>query len=404
MDFTVKYIKMATCLILLILFFAFPFTVYSETKGQILIGNPIALSGRNVAGATMTQTRGYDMWVEEVNAKGGIYVKKYNKKIPVKIIRYDDKSDIGTAVKLTEKLLLEDKVDFILPPWGTASHFALAPVVTKYKSPVVAITCSSVKLRELAPKTPYMFQTLNQPQEMGAALVEVCKELGIKTAAVIHHTDLHGIEFAGQVVPQAVAGGVDVLLYKSYPLGVKDLSPLLKEIKALNVDALLVFSYPPETFLITEQAKAIGLNPKLFYATVGVAYPSYRDKFGAKTVEGIMGAGVWNPKVSPAAKEWFDRYTKRWGEEPDRWGTAGGYSTVQVLEQAIEKAGTLDPTKVRNVIASGVTFNTVLGPVKYVDQFNTYYPGHVGQWQNGEFLTVDKTNRQAAPEYPKPAW
>jgi len=404
MDFTVKYIKLATCLILLILFIAFPFTVYPETKNQILIGNPIALSGRNVAGATMTQTRGYDMWVEDVNAKGGIYVKKYNKKIPVKIIRYDDKSDIGTAVKLTEKLLLEDKVDFILPPWGTASHFALAPVVTKYKSPVVAITCSSVKLRELAPKTPYMFQTLNQPQEMGAALVEVCKELGIKIAAVIHHTDLHGIEFAGQVVPQAVAGGVDVLLYKSYPLGVKDLSPLLKEIKALNVDALLVFSYPPETFLITEQAKAIGLNPKLFYATVGVAYPSYRDKFGAKTVEGIMGAGVWNPKVSPAAKEWFDRYTKRWGEEPDRWGTAGGYSTCQVLMQAIEKAGTLDPKKVRDVIASGVTFDTVLGPLKYVDQFNTYYPGQVGQWQNGEFLTVDKTNRQAKAIYPKPAW
>ena len=121
---------------------------------------------------------------------------------------------------------------------------------------------------------------------------------------------------------------------RTYPL-------LLKEIKALNVDALLAFSYPPETFLITEQAKAIGLNPKLFYATVGVAYPSYRDKFGAKTVEGIMGAGVWNPKVSPAAKEWFDRYVKRWGEEPDRWGTAGGYSTCQFWSRLLGRLGPL---------------------------------------------------------------
>jgi branched-chain amino acid transport system substrate-binding protein len=117
-----------------------------------------------------------------------------------------------------------------------------------------------------------------------------------------------------------------------------------------------------------------------------------------------MGAGVWNPKVSPAAKEWFDRYVKRWKEEPDRWGTAGGYSTCQVLEQAIGKAGTLASTKVRDVIASGVTFDTVLGPLKYVDQFNTYYPGQVGQWQNGEFLTADKTNRQGKPIYPKPEW
>jgi branched-chain amino acid transport system substrate-binding protein len=404
MNNTWKYLKFMACLTLLMVFIILPCTSYSKTKDKILIGNPIALSGINVAGATMSQTRAYDMWAEDVNAKGGIYVKEYNKKIPVKIIRYDDKSDIGTAVKLTEKLLLDDKVDFIFPPWGTASNFAIAPVINKYKSPVVAITCSSVKLRELAPTVPYMFILLNQPQEMGAALVELCKELGVKRAAVIHHTDLHGIEFASQVVPQAVAAGVDVLLYKSYPLGVKDLSPLLKEIKALKVDALLAFSYPPETFLITEQAKAIGLNPKLFYATVGVAYPSYRDKFGAKTVEGIMGSGVWNPKVSPAAKEWFDRYVKRWGEETDRWGTAGGYATGQILAQAIEKAGTLDPTKVRNVIASGETFDTVLCPVKFVDQFNINYPGQVGQWQNGEFLTVDKTNRQAKPIYPKSAW
>lgn len=403
MGWVKKTLKFLIFFHLLFLFIAFPF-VSSQAKDRIVIGNPIALSGINVAGATMTQIRAYDMWVDDVNAKGGIFVKEFNKRIPVKIIRYDDKSDIGTAVKLTEKLILEDKVDFIFPPWGTASHFALAPLTTKYKTPVVAITCSSVKLRELAPTTPYMFQTLNQPQEMGAALVELCIELGVKTAAVIHHTDLHGIEFAGQVVPQAVAGGVDVLLYKSYPLGVKDLSPLLKEIKALNVDALIAFSYPPETFLLTEQAKAIGLNPKLLYATVGTAYPSYRDRFGVKTVEGIMGAGVWNPKVSPAAKEWFDRYTKRWGEEPDRWGTAGGYSTCQVLEQAIEKAGTLNPTKVRDVIASGMTFNTVLGPLKFVNQFNTYYPGHVGQWQNGEFMSVDKTNRQATPIFPKPEW
>jgi len=403
MNKTLKYLKFTACLALLVVFIILPCTGYPQTKDKIRIGNPIALSGINVAGATMSQTRAYDMWVEDVNARGGIFVKEYNKKLPVEIIRYDDKSDIGTAVKLAEKLLLDDKVDFIFPPWGTASHFALAPVITKYKSPVVAITCSSVKLRELAPTVPYLFILLNQPQEMGAALVELCKELGVKRAAVIHHADLHGIEFASQVVPQAVASGVDVLLYKSYPLGVKDLSPVLKQIKALNVDALLAFSYPPETFLITEQMKAIGLNPKLFYATVGVAYPSYRNKFGAKTVEGIMGAGVWNPKISPAAKEWFDRYVKRWGEETDRWGTAGGYATGQILEKAIDIAGTLDPTKVRDVIARE-KFDTVLGPVKFVDQFNIYYPGQVGQWQNGEFLTVDKTNRQAKPIYPKPAW
>jgi branched-chain amino acid transport system substrate-binding protein len=391
--------------ILLMVGWAIPSQLQASGKApaKILFGNPIALSGPYAPGAMMTQIRSYDLWVETVNAQGGIYVKEYGKKIPVEIIRYDDKSDLGTAVKLTEKLILDDKVHFILPPWGTATHFAIAPVINKYKYPVVGITVSSVKLKEMAPKIPYMFIVLNQPQEMGAALVELCKELGVKTAAVIHHTDLHGIEFAGNVVPQLAVSGVDVAMYKSYPLGAKDLSSLLKKVKAANVDAFIAFSYPPGTFLITGQAKAIGVNPKLFYATVGVAFPSYRDTFGANTVEGVMGAGVWNPKVSPTAGKWFKRYVKRWGEEPDRWGTAGGYATVEVMQKAIEMAGTLDPVKVRKAIASE-KFDTVLGPITFEGQFNTYYPGHVGQWQNGEFEVVDKATRTAKPLYPKPAW
>ena len=386
---------------------AFPTQVLAasgQTPEKILFGNPIALSGIDTPGAMMTQIRAYDLWVETVNAQGGIYVKEYGKKIPVEIIRYDDKSDPGTAVRLTEKLLLQDKVHFILPPWGTASNFAIAPVITKYKSPVVGITVSSVKLKEMAPKIPYMFIMLNQPEEQGQALVDLTVELDVKSAAVIHHTDLHGIECAGAVLPQLAVSGIDVALYKTYPMGAKDLSPLLKKVKAANVDALIAFSYPPGTFLITGQAKAIGLNPKLFFASVGVAFPSFRDTFGANTVEGIMGTGVWNPNIPvPGVREWFNRYVKRWGEEPDRWGTAGGYATVQVMQKAIEIAGTLEPTKVRNVIAHE-TFDTVLGPVKFENQFNPRYPGEVGQWQNGEFEVVDKAKRTASPIYPKPMW
>ena len=88
----------------------------------------------------MTQIPNYKMWVEEVNAKGGIYVKEYGKKLPVELIIYDDKSDVGTMVKLVEKLILQDKVDLLLPPWGTAMHFAIAPVATKYGYPVIGPT------------------------------------------------------------------------------------------------------------------------------------------------------------------------------------------------------------------------------------------------------------------------
>src|SRR4030067_2116332 len=278
MNDKVKYFKLIACIILLVFFTTFPFTAFSQSKDKIRIGTAISLSGPYAPGAGMTQIPNYNMWVEEVNAKGGLLIKKLNKRLPVELITYDDKSDIGTAVKLVEKLILEDKVDLLLPPWGTAMHFAIAPVVTKYGYPVMGPTISSEKLREVAHTVPYFFGILNMPREKGAALVDLLLELNVKKVALIYVADAYGIEWTGVVAPKLGVAGIDVDIIKSYPLGAKDLSPLLKTIKAANVDALLGMSYPGDTFLITEQAKVIELNPKVFYLGVGVAFPAYRDK------------------------------------------------------------------------------------------------------------------------------
>jgi branched-chain amino acid transport system substrate-binding protein len=405
MNNTVKYLKFTACLTLLMVFIL-PCMGYPQTKDKIRLGQAIALSGVYAMGAKTTQIAPYDMWAKEVNAKGGIYVKQYGKKLPVEIIRYDDKSDVGTCVKLVEKLILDDKVDLLLGPWGTANYFAIAPIVTKYKYPVIGPTVDSLKLMEMADQIPYLFVILNQPGEKSVAMVNLAKELGVKTLVAAHHQDLHGIEYASGVVPALAGAGVEVLQYKSFPLGAKDLSPLLKEMKAANPDAAFFFCYPPETFLITKQAIEVGFNPKLFYCTIGVAFSPYRDAFGANVVEGVMGAGAWNPKVPyPGAKEFWDRMTAFSGPGGTDWyGNAWSYSAMQVLEQAIEKAGTLDRKKIRDVIASS-TFPTVIGPVKFVKQFNVQSPGEVGQWQKGSFeIVAAKEKRTAQPVYPKPPW
>jgi len=78
----------------------------AHSKDKIRIGQAVSLSGGNAiihaAGAMVPQT----LWVEAVNAKGGIYVKEYGKKLPIEWIQYDDKSDHGTMVRLMEKLIL----------------------------------------------------------------------------------------------------------------------------------------------------------------------------------------------------------------------------------------------------------------------------------------------------------
>ena len=376
-----------------------------EAPEKIIIGNAIALSGPNAPAAALSQVPSYDLWAADVNAAGGIYVKEFDKKIPVEILRYDDTSDVGTAVQLTEKLIVEDKVNFVLPPWGTASNFAIAPVVSEYTMPTLGCTVGSKQLADEADKYPSFFTVLNQAPEQGAALVEVMKELGVKTVAIIHHTDLHGIEFAEVVEPLLKDGGFDIVLNKTYPPGASDLSQLLREAKDANPDAFLAFSYPPETFLMTGQMREIGFNPKMFYATVGIAFPVYRDAIaGGGAAEGVMGAGTWNPMVSDASKGYFDRHVAMAGAEPDRWASAACYASGQILQQAIEAAGTLDPAAVQKAITDG-EFDTILGKVKFKNHFNVTYPGNIGQWQNGEFVIIDAgDNRQAAPVYPKPEW
>lgn len=390
---------------LLILLIALPFTGYSQIKDKIRIGTAISLSGPYAPGAKMTQTTNYDLWVDDVNAKGGIFVKSLNKRLPVELITYDDKSDVDTGVGLLEKLILEDKVDLLLPPWGTAMNFALAPVANKYGYPFIGISISSEKLREMIHTLPYFFVMLNQPREQGARLVEILKEFRIKKVAIIYVADLHGIEFTEYVAPQLGIAGMDIVILKTYPLGTKDLSPLLKTVKAAKVEVLIGFSYPPDTMLITEEAKAIGLNPKVMYLSVGVAHPTYRDKFGAAMVDGVMGPGAWNRKSPyPGVKEYVERYIERYHAEPDWWGGTFAYGACQVMQQAVEIAGTLDREKIRDVIAKEI-FPTVLGPVKFDGGFNIQSPGDIGQWQRGTFEVIAPKNKRTAPPlFPKPPW
>src|SRR5690348_13257974 len=89
----------------------------AQAPDKIKIGYVISLNGPFAPGAGMTTLPVYKLWAHDVNAKGGIFVKQYNKKLPVDVTTYDDSSNPENAIRLTEKLMSEDKMDFVLPPW-----------------------------------------------------------------------------------------------------------------------------------------------------------------------------------------------------------------------------------------------------------------------------------------------
>lgn len=366
---------------------------------DIRIGYAISRTGPFAAGAQITQEPNYIMWAEQVNAAGGLNVG--GKKRKIELIGYDDRSEPETMLRTYEKLMGSDKVDLILPPWGTGTNFALMPLAQKHRYPMLSCTATGRKLLSL--KNPYFFPLLQQPDVMMEALATFLKARGITTAAVIHVDELFGLEQAAALEKAFKEKNIQIVEKKSYPIGVKDLQPVLRDIKDKNPGAFVALSYPPDTFLITGQSKALAFNPKAFYAAVGTAFPVYRDKMGPATVEGVMGLGTWNPKMSPQAKAYFDAHVARWKKEPDRWASAHCWAGLQILQQAVEKVG-LDRAKIRAHI-DGTEFDTVIGKIRFKNGENISTPGVVSQWQNGEFEVVWPPQRATAPSlFPKPSW
>jgi len=364
----------------------------------VRIGYAIARTGPWAIGAQLTQEPNFVMWAEQVNAAGGLNVK--GKKRKIELIGHDDRSETETVVRTYEKLMGSDKVDLILPPWSTGANFAVMPLIQKYGYPMLAPTATGRKL--LGMKNPYFFSMLQQPDVMMDALAEFLKARNTRTVAVTYVDDLFGLEQSAALEKSFKAKGIEIVEKKSYPLGVKDLKPVLNAIKAKNPDAYISLSYPPDTFLVTAQAREIAFNPKAFYAAVGAAFPVYRDKMGP-TIEGVLGLGSWNPKSSPALKAYFDAHVARHKKEPDRWASAHAWAGLQVLEQAVAKAG-LDRKALREAIANG-EFDTVLGKVRFRNGENVSTPGVVSQWQGREFEVVWPPQLATAPAlFPKPNW
>ncbi len=110
-------------------------------SGPVRVGYAIARTGPWTGGAQISQEPNYLMWAEQQNAAGGLNVK--GTKRPIELISYDDRSDIETCVRTYEKLMGSDKVDLVLPPWGSNANFAVAPLANRFGYPFLAPTALS---------------------------------------------------------------------------------------------------------------------------------------------------------------------------------------------------------------------------------------------------------------------
>lgn len=353
----------------------------------------------------------YRMWVEEVNADGGIYVEDYGKKLLVKLIVYDDTSDLGTMTQLYQKLILEDEVDLLLPPVSTAFLNAAVPIANQYGYVMIGAEGGSASLKATIARYPNFFSVLNYTETQIPAMVDIFTELGVESAYIVFVQDTHGIEYSGAAAPAFAAAGIDIVGLKSVPPDIADMTPIVNDAKASGADAFVMFTYPDQTIPAIMISQAIGYNPDVFQIGPGGSFDAVMNGiFGAEAIEGIMFEGAWNSKSSPEAADFAARLQAFGTDNPDFgmdwWGHNVYYAGLQVLQESIEQTGSLENLIISEYIKNN-HFTTVLGDTYFIDQelAPECYQGQIGQWQDGfpEVIDVGE-NRTADPIYPKPEW
>lgn len=358
--------------------------------GTLLFGAPISLTGSTAKEGGLTRD-GYDLWRDTYNNAGGINVGGKRYKIETKY--YDDASNAQQSATLAEKLIKEDKVNFLLGPYGTSSTLQVSTVAEKNKMPMIEGNGAAESIFSQGYK--YTFGVLSPAQNYLRGVIDLALTMDPKptTVAVLSADDPFSVEVADAAQKYAQEKGLQVVYYQKYPNASTELRAPITETKGKNPDLFLNSGHLQESVAIMQQSKELGFSPKGFGFSVGPSIPDFETTLKGDA-NGVMGGTQWTPALKYQGDDLFKTpeaynslYKQTFGYEPayqSAESTACGIAFVK----AIEKAGTTDPDKVRDEIAK-LNFTSFYGQIKFDERgINVTKPMAVEQWQNGRRVTV----------------
>lgn len=372
---------------------------------DIVLGASVQMTGSS-ANTGRYYKDAYQLAVDKINAAGG--VKVGDKTYTLKLDLLDNQSDVNLSVRQYVQLVSADKVNFLLGPF--ASNFALSDssVAEKYQIPMVQGGGASTQIFTRGYK--YIFGTLPPADDYYASTIEMMGKLSPapKSVALVSADDSFDVSVAKGTRKHLQDAGIKIAVDQTYREGASDFSSILTEVKAANVDAILWTGHETEALNFIRQMKGLNVNPAGLSAfTVGVPTADFRKALGADA-NYAFGMTSWLPEAS-LKDRWFGdaaqfaaEYKAKFGYDPD-YHAASGAADVETFVEAIEKAGSLDPAKVRDAIA-GISFDSLYAKVKYGENGQIVLPQVVVQIQDGNMVPVYATDFLAKPMYPVPAW
>src|SRR5437773_403048 len=381
----------------------------SPTTGStIVLGAPLGLTGSLTKESALTK-QGYDLWLDWINKQGGINVD--GTKHPVKIKYYDDTSNANQSAVLMQKLITEDKANFLLGPYGSAATATDAAIAEQNQIPMVEANGAAQSIFNQNYK--YTFGVLSPANKYLQGVLDMAATVNPKPTriAMLSADDNFSLEVAQGVVDYAPTKGMEVVIYKKYKNGATALTAEVQAAKAANPDIVLNSGHLAEAIAINKAAKEQKLNAKVFAYSVGPSTPDFIKSLG-KDADYVYDGSQWTPQVKYKAQfylsvaDYVSAYKQKYPDQGDPdYHVAESTAACLALQRAIENAKSLDPKKVRDALAA-LDVTTFYGRIKFDSRgLNTYKPMVVEQIQGGEHHTVfpaDVADKQ--PMYPTPSW
>ena len=360
---------------------------YAEERTEIRVGTINSLTGVN-AMTGKEHLWAYKQSIADINAKGGVYVKEYGKKLPIRLIVADDKSMPDQAAASMERLIKLDKIDLALSSNITPLNIAAATVCEKYKMyyQITVTFLESIEAEHyewVSDFFAYIGKISQQPFEIWNGLPEDQRP---KRPALLMEDNQDGQGFGQGFLANAEKYGYKFVITEPFAVGTKDFSSHILKYKAAKVDAIITLCPPTDGITLLRQMKEQGLVIPFILGYKGFWPREFEQALG-EDANYIIHDGFWSDTVGdPGSKELQERFIKEFGYDSTSVGLP--YSSPQILAMAIERAGTLDPGKVRDQVFGGTFEGTTMGTVKYNKNGIAEMPFLALQWWNGKRMPV----------------
>jgi len=356
----------------------------------ILSGSGADLGEQSRAGAVMA--------IEDINKSGGI---KALEGAELKLLIADVTTTYSKGPNVTDRILSTSKVAGAIGYGYSGMTLTCLPTIQKARVPLIT---SSISDKITAQGYNYVFEICPKGSHFGrtqvkfAAFLRDKYNLKVNKVGFIYENTAYGTSTSQGLKETCLEEGfTNIGLFQPYDKDITDAGPLVTKIKASGVDIIFPVSYTPDAQLLVSTMKAMKVNPLVIGGGAGFCWPPIEQAIGSR-VNGIFSVGSWSYDTKnifdyPQRKDVTERYQKRFGTfMPEQAGEH--YAMVWLLKEAIEKAGSADPEKVRQALADyefGKSMDGMMQPgkIKFDETGWNFHPfPTMIQWQNNTVRTV----------------